>query len=415
MQGRQKSLFQNTFERSLILAGVNDIYIVTNENYKYIIKSQIEEINFIMNEDNVLLESEGKNTLPAIYAGVSQILKNSNDTVVVFPSDHMIVNNKEFIEVIKESEELANESLITFGIKPDNPITEYGYILPGEIKKNGFIVKEFKEKPTLEKAIEYVEDGYFWNAGIFMFNPIVFSEEVSKYTPEIYNAFKYSNDIKTAYERINKKISIDYGIFEKSDKVVMVPVNIGWSDLGSFAAFFYDFNKDEDNNITNKENVILNSKNNIIYSSSGKIISTIGAEDYIIIENGDKLLVCKNDQTNKIKDVIEILNKRNDLIADHYIQEYQPWGNSRILEDEKDLYKINRITINKGEQMQYCTIDNKCKRWIVVRGQAKIIYNNEIRYIGMGDSIYLDSNKKYLVENLEGDSFIIIEVELYNL
>lgn len=237
LQGKKESLFQETFERSLLLADVNDIYVVTNEKYKFLVMGEVEELGHEYNEGNILVEPEAKNTLPAIYAGVHEVLKKGHDSVVVFPSDHMISKSKEFTELIKASVGLTSDSLITFGIKPDGPNTGYGYISPGDIKGNGYVVKSFKEKPTHEKAVEYIENGYYWNAGIFMFNSGLFAEEVKYYAPEIYNVFQSSNDLRDAFSKIKTKISIDYGIMEKSNKVAVVPADIGWNDLGSFDSF----------------------------------------------------------------------------------------------------------------------------------------------------------------------------------
>lgn len=178
LQGRKESLFQETFNRSLLLADIDDIYVVTNERYKFLVMGAVDELGYKYREDNILVEPEPKNTLPAIYAGINEIVKKGNDTVVIFPSDHMIMKSKEFADLIKESEPLTIDSLVTFGIQPDGPNTGYGYIMPGEKKENGYIVDSFKEKPNKEKAIEYINSGCYWNAGIFMFNTGIFINEV---------------------------------------------------------------------------------------------------------------------------------------------------------------------------------------------------------------------------------------------
>ncbi|AGY76843.1 sugar phosphate nucleotidyltransferase [Clostridium autoethanogenum] len=156
LQGSKPSLFQETFKRSLLLAGLDDIYVVTNEKYKFLVMGEVEELDYKYNEYNIIVEPEVKNTLPAIYAGVHEIAKKGNDTVVVFPSDHMIIKGQEFANIIKSSEALTKDSIITFGIKPNSPNTGYGYIAPGNKKLNGYEIKEFKEKPDYETAVTYV-------------------------------------------------------------------------------------------------------------------------------------------------------------------------------------------------------------------------------------------------------------------
>ena len=179
-------------------------------------------------------------------------MKKGKDSIVVFPSDHMISKSEEFALIIKDSEELSRTSLITFGILPDGPNVGYGYISPGVKLLNGYIVSSFKEKPSLEKAIEYINKGYYWNAGIFMFDSELFVEEVKTYAEEIFNAFDTSGSINEAFSRINSKTSIDYGILEKSGRVVVVPIDIGWNDLGSFDSFFEVFQASVDTNIDRK-------------------------------------------------------------------------------------------------------------------------------------------------------------------
>ena len=208
-QGRKHSLFQDTFERSALLAELNDIYVVTNKNYKFLIMGAVEELGYNYPEDNILLEPEAKNTLPAIFAGVDTILKrekNRPDAMIIFPSDHLIEKSKEFVRIIKSSEYLAKDSLITFGIRPSTPHTGYGYIAPGEKKgEYGYKVKEFKEKPDYQTAIDYIAKGYYWNSGIFMFNSKIFLEEVERFTPEIAQAFKEAKNIEQAFSNICEK------------------------------------------------------------------------------------------------------------------------------------------------------------------------------------------------------------------
>ncbi|WP_406542084.1 mannose-1-phosphate guanylyltransferase [Clostridium ljungdahlii] len=293
LQGDKPSLFQETFKRSLLLAQLNDIYIVTNEKYKFLVMGSVEELGYEYSKTNIIVEPEAKNTLPAIYAGVYEIAKKSSDTVVVFPSDHMITKGQEFANIIKNSEPLTIDSIITFGIKPDNPNTGYGYIAPGNQKLNGYEVKEFKEKPEAEIAATYVDEGYYWNAGIFMFNTEIFINEVKHYAPNIYNAFDSSNNVKEAFSKIDEKISIDYGIMEKSKNVAVAPVDIGWNDLGSFDSFYEVFDKDENNNISDGDNVLIDSKDNYIYSEKGKLVTAVGVNDLIVVDNRDALLICK--------------------------------------------------------------------------------------------------------------------------
>lgn len=326
-----KSIFQMSFERCLKLTGLEEIYIVTNINYKFWVLGQIEELGYKFNEDHILVEPSGKNTLPAIYYGVVEIQKGGDDIVAVFPSDHLIEDDDGLTRVIKQGEQLADKHVITFGIHPKKPHTGYGYIRPKEPLTVGYSVEEFKEKPDLETAQIYLEKGYLWNSGMFMFKTDVFIEEVRQYCPEVYNAFQLS-DIKEVYNN-TISISIDYGIMEKSGRTAVIPVDIRWSDLGSFDTFYEKFSGDENGNISFSDVTLINSVNNLLYTNEDKAVAVIGAEDLIVIDEKDALLICKKGYSEKVKDVVNKLKSTNDPKADYHLTTYRPWGSYTILEE----------------------------------------------------------------------------------
>lgn len=412
LQGRTESLFQETFKRSLLVASLNDIFIVTNQKYKFLVMGEIEELGYSYNEENILIEPEAKNTLPAIYAGVNEIVKKGNDYILVFPSDHMIEKNEEFIRIINQSIELSTKYIVTFGVTPDNPNTGYGYISQGEKILNGFLVSEFKEKPNLEKAKEYTKNGYCWNSGIFMFESNMFRLEVEKYAYEIYSAFSKGRTLEEAFSEIKTKISIDYGILEKSENVAIVPISIGWNDLGSFDSFYDAFQENENDNISDSKNITINSINNLIQSYDGKIVATIGVEDLIIIDNRDALLVCRKDESQKVKEVIDILKARNDTRKDYGVQDYRPWGQYKVLEEEKNRFKIKKITVNQGKKLSYQLHHHRSEHWIVVSGMAKVIVDDEVKFVRPGESIFFKEGQKHRLENPGKIPLEIIEVQM---
>ena len=205
-------LFQQTIKRSLLLTTIDEIYVVTSEKYEFLVLGELEELKCEVIKENIIIEPEAKNTLPAIYSGVHNFSKKVNDIFCVFPSDHLINNEEIFINLIKKSMEFAKTKIVTFGIKPYEVNTAYGYIAPSEKMMNGYIAKEFKEKPDYETAKKYIDMGYLWNSGIFMFDSGVFKKEVALYNKNIFEAFKHSSNIKEAYLKIKQNISVDYGI-----------------------------------------------------------------------------------------------------------------------------------------------------------------------------------------------------------
>ena len=416
LQGREFSLFQETFNRSTLLAGLNDIYVVTNKDYKFLALGEAEDLGYKFPEENMLVEPEAKNTLPAIFAGVNEILnrgESPSESIVVFPSDHLIEKSVEFTKIIKYAEYLTGDSLVTFGIKPANPNTGYGYISPGEgIGKYGYVIKEFKEKPDYQRAVEYIKEGYFWNSGIFMFNSKIFLEEATRYTPEIVNAFGRSRNLEEAFGKIENNISIDYGIMEKSKRVVVVPVDIGWNDLGSFDTFYEVFKCDEKKNVSGKEHILMDCSNNLVYSEEGKLVVTIGVDNVIIIDNKDALLVCKKEQSQKVKEVVDELKRKKDLRTEYHIRDYRPWGSYLILEEEKNAFKVKRLKISPGKKISHQLHHHRSEHWIVVKGVANVTLDGEDRIVNAGESVDIKVGQKHRLKNVGESVLEIIEVQM---
>lgn len=405
------SLFQETYLRSLNLCSSKDIYVITNESYSHLVKGEIEELGFQIQANNIIVEPIARNTLPAILAGVLMATENHTDTIVVFPSDHKIIKSKEFIEIIFGSTELAKTSIITFGIVPQSPNTGYGYIQPGDVLLNGFKVRSFKEKPDGIKAQKYIDAGYYWNAGIFMFDSNIFLNECQKWQPEIFNTF-IENSISESFELLKSGISIDYGILEKSENITTVPTDIGWNDLGSFDSFYDVLNYDENGNYLNETDIAINSKNNVFYTDSQKIIAAIGLENTIVVDTKDALLLCKKDQSQDVKEVISQLKQKNDLRVSYHVQDYRPWGNYKILEEEKNEFKIKRIEVMPGKKISYQYHKHRSEHWVVVRGIATILIDDISHEVPAGESVYIKPLQKHRLINNTDYPVEIIEVQL---
>ena len=381
LKNMNKSLFKMTFERCLKLSDVNDIYIVTNDSYKFLALNQIEELGCKIDESQTLLEPSGKNTLPAIYYGVKEIQKQGEDTVAVFPSDHLIEYEEKLTAAIKGAEQLAGEYIITFGVKPNKPHTGYGYIKPGAPLAVGFKANEFKEKPDQKTAQTYLEKGYLWNSGMFMFKTDIFTAELKRYCPEVHQAFE-EKDIKKTYQK-TPNISIDYGIMEKSQRVAVIPLDICWTDLGSFDAFYDEFTSDAKGNITFNEDILIDSSNNLLYTDKNKAVALIGVNDLIVVDEKDALLVCQRGQSQKVKEVVKQLKAQNDPRADYHLTAYRPWGSYTILE-EGLFYKIKRITVLPGKKLSYQLHHHRSEHWIVVKGTAKVTVEGRESFVRSG-------------------------------
>ncbi|ABO51638.1 mannose-6-phosphate isomerase, type 2 [Desulforamulus reducens MI-1] len=409
LKGMDKSIFQTSFKRCLKITDSNQIFIVTNKEYRFLALGQIEELGYKFNEKNILIEPSGKNTLPAIYYAVKEIQKNGDDISVVFPSDHLIEDEKAFVETILSGVNFANDYIITYGIKPSKPHTGYGYIKPQSAIGQGYRVDKFKEKPNLETAESYINKGYFWNSGMFMFRTDIFTEEVKRYCPEVFMSFQ-ENDIEKTYE-ITPNISIDYGIMEQSQRVAVVPMNVKWTDLGSFDAFYDQFAKDENNNVVFDGDILIDSTNNLLYTDKDKAVAIVGVNDLIIVDEKDALLICKKDQSQKVKEVVDKLKKLKDSKVDYHLTTYRPWGSYTILE-EGLFYKIKRISVLPGKKLSYQLHHHRSEHWIVVKGTAKVTVEGKDFLVRSGESTFVQTGYKHRLENPGKVLLEVIEVQL---
>jgi mannose-1-phosphate guanylyltransferase/mannose-6-phosphate isomerase len=404
------SLFQDTVMRCLQISEISDIFVVTNELQKYFVIGQIEELGYEIPHENILLEPEGKNTLPAIVYGVSQIEKKyGRSTVGVFSSDHVLDINA--MKTIAKAEEITDGYLVTFGISPESPHTGYGYIKPGNSIGIGKKVVEFREKPNLEEAQKYISEGCLWNSGMFLFDTEVFLREVKNLAPAIIDTFEENKDITDIYKKL-PKTSIDYGIMEKSSIVAVVEIKNKWSDLGNFAALYNESEKAEDgNSVTTNDNIFLGSMNNYIHSRPDKVVALIDTNDMIVIDTADALLVCPSKSSEKVKEVVDILKKRNDERVLIHNEVYRPWGSYTILENSEK-HKIKNISVLPGKKLSLQLHHHRSEHWVVVKGMACVENNGERFFLRQGESTFIRAGSKHRLSNPGKLPLEIIEVQL---
>ncbi|MEG1545404.1 MAG: mannose-1-phosphate guanylyltransferase [Tannerellaceae bacterium] len=314
--GTGRSLLQMTFDRFSKIIPIENIYIVTNEQYSVLIKEQLPELG----DNQILLEPTRRNTAPCIaYAAYHIKACNPNANIVVAPSDHLILKEDVFLQDVQKGLDFVrkNHSLVTLGIRPSRPETGYGYIQSSDVMIDEFTkVKTFTEKPNLELAKVFHESGeFFWNSGLFLWNVDTILDAFGKFLPDIAVRFDLGKDLFNTSEERNfihenfpycQNISIDYGIMEKADNVYMLCVDFGWADLGSWGSLFDLATKDEDSNATLKTKTVL-------YESSGNVIAledpnrlavVQGLHDFIVAESGNVLMICKKEDEQRIKQFV---------------------------------------------------------------------------------------------------------------
>lgn len=320
--GTGRSLLQQTFDRFKKIIPVENIIIVTNSKYDGLVKEQLPELA----SSQILLEPTRRNTAPCIaWASYHIIAKNPNANIVVAPSDHLILNEENFLEVLRKGLEFVSQSdhLLTLGIKPNRPETGYGYIqVEDKISDSLYKVKTFTEKPELELAKVFLESGeFYWNSGLFLWNVQSIKKSINKHLPDIaiklksdkYNTEQEQSFINEAFP-LCPNISIDFGLMEKADNVYVMLGDFGWSDLGTWGSLYDLSEKDESGNvILEGETIIYNSNNNIISLPKGKLAVIDGLDGYIVTQDGDILMICKKDEEQTIRKFVnDVKVKYND-------------------------------------------------------------------------------------------------------
>ncbi len=405
------SLFQDTLLRCLEVSDISEIFVVTNEKQKFFVYGQIEELELDLLKENILLEPDGKNTLPAIGFAVREIETRFGDsTVGVFSSDHILDTSA--MQTIAGAEKLADDHLVTFGITPRSPHTGYGYIKPGDALDMGYEVSEFKEKPDPDDAKRYVGNSYLWNSGMFLFSTGLFISELRIHAPQLWDAFFNSNrDIKDIYHNI-PGISVDYGLMEKSKLVAVVKLDHKWSDLGNFDALYDENEKDGQGNVVyDCDDVLVDSTDNLIYSKPDKIVSLIDVHDMVVVDTPDALLVCPLKSSQSVKDVVTALKDADDERA--YFQQtvYRPWGSYTILEASKG-HKIKNIMVMPKKSLSLQMHHHRSEHWVVVKGMACVQVNGKQQFLRQGESTFIRSGEKHRLSNHGRIPLEIIEVQL---
>jgi len=405
-----KSLFKLTVERNRKLC--HSQMIVSNTEQYFLALDQLEEIG--EDHNNYLLEPIGRNTAPAI--ALACLTLDKEEVVLVTPSDHLIKNQTAYEYVLNEAKNIAQQNyLVTFGITPTSPETGYGYI-----EGDGYEVKAFHEKPDITTAKKYLEDGnYYWNSGMFCFKAGVFLEELQKYAPDIYEksviAFQNANKENMIRIKINDMLqipedSIDYAVMEKSCKVKVVPSDIGWSDLGSFDAFYDELEKDINGNTINHNHIAIDSKNNFVYGHE-RAIATVDVEDMVIVDTGDALLVSKKGSSQKVKQVVEKLKEQHSHLHNIHLTGHRPWGSYTVLE-ENDGYKIKRIVVKPGKRLSLQKHYHRNEHWIVLSGSATVTVNDNQYVVNPNESTYIKAGDIHRLANNGKLPLVIIEVQV---
>lgn len=411
----EKTLLQQTAERLLAHVPATNLYTVTHEDHKFEVKGQLGEVATDAIA-NVLAEPCARNTLPAIAWAVNQIHhKDPNAIIGVFASDHAIDNQPAFLEAWKTAETAAEDNyLVLLGIKPHEPATGYGYIKPSKVITDGdvpvFEVEKFVEKPALETAKQYVADGYLWNSGMFVFKASAFMQMFAHQQPEMAKQLSTMTAENFAETYANfTNISIDYGLAEKAEKVAVVPVDMAWSDLGSWESIYQKQDKDNDNNVMHGTVFAQDTTNSLLWSQTS-LLATAGLDNVVVVQTADATLVCDRSRTEEIKSLVARVKEHKSELTEIHLTAHRPWGTYTVLEEGPN-FKIKRIVVNPGAKLSMQMHKHRSEHWVVVSGVATIT-NNEIEFtLQENQSTYISKTHRHRLENKGSEPLAIIEVQ----
>ncbi|WP_407378039.1 mannose-1-phosphate guanylyltransferase/mannose-6-phosphate isomerase [Megamonas funiformis] len=407
-----KSLLAQTIERFLGLVEAKDIIIVTNERYIFHVQAELKTIN--AQEAHIITEPMGKNTAPAIALAQSycqDVLQCDDDEILfVSPSDHLIKPIDAFQDLIRNAQDVAKDNIVTLGIKPTKPEIGYGYI---EAEKNNNLAKKvisFKEKPDLAIAKEYIASGnYYWNGGMFIFSIATMQAELTKYMPTIIdiiqNGYQYTVD-----NFVNMPdISIDYAIAEKSQKMMMIPMeNIYWNDIGSFDAIA-EVLSDKDKNVF-KGDILAENCTDTMIIGDNRLIAGIDLKNLMIIDTPDALLVAKKGESQKVKNIVNKLKQSKRKEAKENVTMYRSWGKYTLL-TESEGYRVRKIEMDPGASLSMQMHYHRSEHWTVISGTGKTIINDRESIFTENQSTYIPMGVKHKLSNPGKIPLIIIEVQ----
>ncbi|MFW1811948.1 mannose-1-phosphate guanylyltransferase/mannose-6-phosphate isomerase [Acinetobacter ursingii] len=427
-----KTMLQETINR------VNTYYdhstvetmVVSNREYRFLIAEQLKQIGI---KANIILEPFGRNTAPALTLAAFEILKDNSDAVMlVMPADHLIQDVAEFnISIEKGYLEAKKGSVICFGIEPTRADIGYGYIKT-ETKANSTlrILNTFVEKPSYEVAEEYLREGsYVWNSGIFMLKASTWINCISRLNKDIYNFCEKSMNLAeydkdfiwidgSSFEKCPSD-SIDYAVMEhvgKDNKLninsYVIPINVGWSDVGSWDSVWESSKKDQNGNSDNvgEYGFYKESSNNLVVSDKSKVVTLLGMEDTVVIDTPDALLIAKKNNLSNIKNLVSEIKKKHPKITELGRKVSRPWGCYDSI-DNGNNFQVKKIVVNPGGVLSLQMHHHRAEHWIIVKGTAKITKDKKTFLLHENQSVYIPLGIQHRLENPGKLPLELIEVQ----
>lgn len=415
------SLLQDTLKR--LPENHQPPVFICNEEHRFLVAEQVKQVS--EHGATILLEPQGKNTAPALALAALQVLKE-DPILLVLAADHVIKEVATFHRAINTATLLAQQGkLVTFGIEPTHAETGYGYIKKGIKQGAGqentcHLVAQFIEKPNKEVAQGYIDSGdYLWNSGMFVFKASRYIEELKKFRPDILAACQAAmNKAVTDLDFIRPEReaflhcsaeSIDYAVMEKTADAVVVPLNIGWRDVGSYAALWEVSPQDSQHNVL-KGDVIAHDTYHSYLHSQNKLIATLGVDNLVVIDTPDVVLIADKDKVHHVEKIVNELNIQQRPETQLHREVYRPWGKFDLI-DQSEYFQVKRITVNPGAKLSLQKHQHRAEHWVVVSGVAKVTINDKTTLLNKNQSTYIPIGAMHALENPGTQSLEIIEVQ----
>lgn len=415
------TLLAETIARVNWAQGKGRLTVVSNEEHRFLVAATVQAFAG-ENESSIILEPCARNTAPAIaLAAMESLVHDANAVLLVLPADHVIRNVAAFHAAVELALPLAESGkLVTFGIVPDSPQTGYGYIKAQAKEGAPAPVEQFVEKPDLETAQSYVESGqYFWNSGMFLFRADRFLEELKAFRPDIHqvctDAFAgRATDLD--FVRVDQKSfagcpedSIDYAVMEKTRDAVVVPLDAGWSDVGSWSTLWEIQPRDAHDNVT-RGDVIVEDVNGSYIHSEGRLVAALGVTDTVIVETDDVVLVASKDRVQDIKKLVAQVKKRERSEHRFHRRVHRPWGTYEGVA-QSDRFQVKRIMVNPGSKLSLQKHHHRAEHWVVVKGTGLVTRGDEKILLSEDQSTYIPLGMVHRLENPGVIPLEIIEVQ----
>jgi len=421
-ENQHRTLFQSAAMRLDQDAEFEAPTVICNRDHRFIIADQLEDCGVQANK--IFLEPCGRNTGPAVTTVALALAKEDPDGVmIVMPSDHIIAKQEAFISAVKMAIEVARTGVLTlFGITPSEPHAGYGYIKPGDVidgaKTEAFRVESFVEKPDASKARSFVESGdHYWNSGIFVLPIKEFLAEVEQLQPDMLDACNRSyqglcEDLgflrleETAFSAA-PNLSIDIAIMEKTSNAAIIPLTVGWNDVGSWSTVPELIDKDANGNSISGE-VIMQDTSNCMIHAEGRLVAGLGIKDLVIVDTPDALLVCAKDEAQNVPKIVEML--RGSTKSEEHFRNYRPWGFSESLISGPG-FQVKRLRVKPDGILSLQRHQHRNEHWVVVSGTARITHGERRFLLNGNESTYIPATEWHRIENLESVPLEIIEVQ----